>query len=68
MVLVITKQQWDKHEEHMNDHITWPASKAQIIEACEGEDVEAEVMKALEGIPDREYKSPSDLMSILVKE
>jgi hypothetical protein len=61
-------KQWQKHEEHMNDHISWPAGKQQVIDACNGEDVEPEVMAEIKAIPDREYESPEDLKSILLKE
>lgn len=61
-------QKWQAHKEHMNNHISWPASKKQIIDACSGDDVEPEVLGELKTIPDREYTSPEDLKSILLKE
>ena len=62
----MTQHQWDKHNEHMGTHITWPASKQQIIEACAGEDVEKEVMDELQTLADRTYGSEGELKGLLV--
>lgn len=40
----MTMQQWDKHQQHMDEHITWPATKQEILEACQGTDVEAGIL------------------------
>lgn len=40
-------QQWNMHETHMKEHIKWPATKEEIIAACKGEDVEADVLNEL---------------------
>lgn len=62
-------QQWDKHTEHLNDHITWPADKKQILETCKGEDVEPEVLKDIEeNLPEGMYESAEDVKKVLVKE
>jgi hypothetical protein len=65
---MITMKQWGEHDDHMINHISWPASKKDIVEACNGEDVEPDVMKEIKAIPDREYESPEDLKSVLVEE
>ena len=62
----MTQQQWDKHSEHMGSHITWPATKQQIIEACAGEDVEKEVMDELGNLEDRTYQGDGELKGLLV--
>ncbi len=43
----MTTQQWDKHQQHVDDHIKWSASKQEIIDACQGMDVEPEVLEEL---------------------
>lgn len=40
-------QMWDKHQGHMDEHIKWPATKQEILEACAGSDVEPSVLKEL---------------------
>jgi hypothetical protein len=62
----MTTQQWQDHEDHMMEHISWPASKKQIVDACKGEDVEPDVLKEIKAIPDREYESAADLKGILI--
>lgn len=65
----MTQQQWDKHAEHLRDHITWPASKQQILEACNGEDVEKEVLEDVEtNLPDGTYENEAEVKGILVKQ
>ena len=51
----------------MANHITWPATKAQIVEACNGEDVEPEILAEVKSLPDRTYKSAEEVKKILVK-
>ena len=43
----MTIQQWDEHKKHIDEHITWPASKQEIVEACQGMDAEKEVLDEL---------------------
>ena len=64
----MTQQQWDKHTDHMNDHISWPASKKQILEACNGEDVEKEVILDIAiNLPEGTYQNLDEVKKILVK-
>ncbi|KKT58399.1 MAG: hypothetical protein UX91_C0003G0057 [Candidatus Amesbacteria bacterium GW2011_GWB1_47_19] len=49
----MTQKQWDTHRQHVDDHITWPATKQEIVDACQGMDVEPAVLKDLKTmIPD----------------
>lgn len=64
----MTQQQWDKHAAHFNEHITWPATKQQIIEACQGQDVDEEVMNELKNLPEKEYENEAELKDLLIKE
>ncbi|KKS95868.1 MAG: hypothetical protein UV73_C0013G0013 [Candidatus Gottesmanbacteria bacterium GW2011_GWA2_43_14] len=41
----MTVQQWNDHKQHMDEHITWPANKEEIVAACKGMDVEKEVLE-----------------------
>lgn len=43
----MTMKQWNDHKTHLDEHITWPATKQEIVEACQGSDVEPEVMEDL---------------------
>ena len=64
----MTQAQWDKHTEHLNSHITWPATKEQIVAACNGEDVEPEVLEDVKAnLADGTYESAEDVKKILVK-
>jgi len=64
----MTQQQWNAHIDHMRGHITWPASKQQIVGACKGEDVEANVLIDLKAnLPNGTYKNVTEVMKILVK-
>lgn len=65
---MITMKQWEDHEKHMMDHVKWPATKKEIVDACSGEDVEPDVLDEVKAIPDREYESAEDLKSVLVEE
>jgi hypothetical protein len=40
----MTTQQWEAHRKHMDEHIKWPATKQEIVEACQGSDVEPSVL------------------------
>lgn len=64
----MTQQQWDAHRGHMDDHITWPATKQEIVDACKGEDVEPEVLNELKSaIPDGPKKyTKAELHNLLV--
>lgn len=62
----MTQQQWNKHADHLESHISWPAKKAQILEACAGEDVESEVMNELKNLPDKSYQNESEIKQALV--
>ncbi|MBI4058013.1 DUF2795 domain-containing protein [Candidatus Microgenomates bacterium] len=65
----MTIQQWEKHTEHLKEHIAWPATKEQILEACKGEDVEPEVLKDIEeNLPAGSYENESAVKELLVKE
>ena len=61
-------QQWTKHEGHMNDHITWPATKQEIIDACQGSDVDPEVLAEVKStLPDGDKKyTKEEVKSLLV--
>jgi hypothetical protein len=43
----MTTQQWNQHQQHMDEHISWPATKDAIIKACEGSDVEPNVLEEI---------------------
>ncbi len=43
-MIKITLKQWNDHQEHMDEHIAWPATKEQILEACAGTDVDKKVL------------------------
>lgn len=61
-------QQWDKHADHMMDHIKWPATKKEIIAACQGEDVEDDVMEDLKmNLAEGSYNNSEEVKRILVK-
>lgn len=64
----MTQQQWDSHAGHMNEHVTWPATRKQILEACNGEDVEKEVLLDVAiNLPDGTYENEAAVKEILVK-
>ena len=64
----MTQQQWDKHADHMSDHVSWPANKKQILEACNGEDVEKEVILDIAiNLPEGTYQKLDEIKKILVK-
>jgi len=65
----MTKAQWDKHTDHLNNHITWPATKEQVVAACNGEDVEPAVLEDVkQNLPDGTYENAEEVMKVLVKE
>jgi hypothetical protein len=37
-------QQWSQHQQHMDEHIKWPATKQQIIDTCQGTDVDTSIL------------------------
>lgn len=39
-------QQWNKYN-HFDEHITWPATKQEIIAACEGEHYDTQTLKEI---------------------
>lgn len=43
----MTTQQWNEHRQHIDEHISWPANKKEILDACEGMDVKPEVLDEL---------------------
>ena len=43
----MTMNQWNMHKQHMDEHIMWPATKEEILAACEGTDVEKEVLEEM---------------------
>jgi hypothetical protein len=64
----MTQAQWDQHMEHFDEHITWPATKQEILEACAGTDVEPQVLseiksKLMDG--DRRY-TEAEFQNLLV--
>ncbi|MBI4089575.1 MAG: DUF2795 domain-containing protein [Candidatus Levybacteria bacterium] len=63
----MTQKQWDQHVDHLRSHIIWPASKAEIVAACNGEDVSPEVLNELKRMPDQTFQSESELNKMLVK-
>lgn len=66
----MTQQQWDKHQEHLDNHIVWPATKEEIVAACAGEDVDAEVLDEIKTeMPggDRKY-SKEEFRELMVAE
>lgn len=53
----MTQQSWDNHKQHLDDHITWPATKTEIMAACNGTDVEPEVLEEIKTtLPDDDTK------------
>lgn len=64
----MTLQQWKDHQDHMDKHIMWPATKQQIYEACKGEDVEPSVLQEIKAkLADGEKKySEEEAKKILV--
>ena len=64
----MTQQQWDTHRGHMDDHINWPATKQEIVDACKGQDVEPEVLQELKTmLPDGAKKyTKAELHNLLV--
>ena len=62
----MTQQQWNQHIDHLRDHISWPANKAQIMAACMGEDVEKSVMSELKNLPEKTYESEGEVKAALV--
>ena len=64
----MTNDQWDEVAEHMNEHITWPATKQQIIEACNGDDTPQEVQADIKAnLADRTYNTADEVKMALVK-
>lgn len=47
-MIKITLKQWNDHQEHMDEHIAWPANKKQILAACAGTDVDKAVLAEIE--------------------
>ena len=45
--------------------VDYPCSKAQLIEAAEGNNAPQEVVDALNGLPDRDYDGPTAVSSEL---
>ena len=66
----MTQQQWDKHQEHLDSHIMWPATKEEIVAACSGEDVDEDVMEEMKmKLPDGNRKySEKEMHEMLVEE
>lgn len=62
----MTQQQWGQHIDHLRSHVSWPANKAQILEACNGVDVEENVMKELKDLPNKTYQSEGEIKKALV--
>lgn len=61
-------KQWNDHKQHMDEHITWPATKKEIVAACQGIDVEQEVMSEIKTKlteDDKKY-TKSEVMNLLV--
>jgi hypothetical protein len=63
----MTQTQWDKHKEHLDEHISWPATKAQIVAACEGVDVEPSVLSEMKTkLQDGKQYTQNDVKKMLV--
>ncbi len=43
----MTLVQWNAHQQHMDEHITWPATKDSILKACAGSDVDRSVLEEI---------------------
>lgn len=64
----MTQAQWDAHDEHFKSHVTkWPATKEEIIAACNGMDVEPAVLEEVKNLSKAVYASPEELKAELVK-
>lgn len=64
----MTQQQWDAHASHMKEHVAWPATKTQIVAACNGEDVEPAVLEDVKtNLPEGTYSTMEEVHNILVK-
>lgn len=49
-------QKWNKYK-HFEEHITWPATKQEIINACEGEHYDKDTLKEIKmALPDGDKK------------
>lgn len=64
----MTTQQWDEHKKHIDEHIMWPATKEEIMAACEGLDVEKDILDEIETkLTDGDKKySKEEVKSMLV--
>jgi hypothetical protein len=64
----MTQTQWDKHQEHLDSHISWPATKEEIVAACGGQDVDAEVLEDIKmEMPDGDRKySKQEMHDLMV--
>lgn len=65
-MIKMTQQQWSQHTDHLKSHVSWPSTKADILKACNGEDVSKGVMKDLENLPDKIYQNESELKQMVV--
>lgn len=65
----MTQQQWDEAAGHMQGHITFPATRDQVVAACNNmSDVSAEVKADVEAnLSEGTYNSADDLHVALVK-
>lgn len=61
-------QQWNKHQKHMDEHIKWPATKKEILDACQGMDVEPEILEEMKmKLPDGDKKyTKEDFMNMMM--
>ena len=64
----MTEDQWQANKDHLEGHITWPATKEQIIAACnDSSDIPADVKTDVQSnLPDGTYNSPEEVKSALV--
>ncbi|HEY4695098.1 MAG TPA: DUF2795 domain-containing protein [Candidatus Nanoarchaeia archaeon] len=63
----MTEGQWNEHSDHMEGHITWPATKEAIVAACNGEDVPAEVLDDVKNnLAEGTYNSSDEVKAALV--
>lgn len=44
----MTQMQWDKHQEHLDQHIKWPATKKEIVAACDGAHLDEDVLDEIQ--------------------
>ncbi len=66
----MTTQQWEDNQEHLDDHIMWPATKEEILAACNGKDMDESLLEEMkEKLPDGNKKlTKEEVQAVLVEE